>query len=101
MNAYSRKEIARIKKLGMKVKGAKTVHHIFPRAYCIAKPAPLCAVFIKPWMDAEKAIKFPEYSCSDIIYAGAENVEVGDWCSLAYVVTNGKMESHAWKVESK
>ena len=42
--AYTRKEIARLRELGMKYPVSKwskvlSVSHITPRAYCIAKPA--------------------------------------------------------------
>jgi len=96
---YSRKEIARVKAQAMKIRGAKSVSHIFPRAYCIAKPAPLCAVFVKPWMDAEAQIRMEKYSASDVIHEGAEDVRVGDWCALAYVACDGHQRTVAFKLE--
>lgn len=88
-SVYSRAAIADIIKQGMKIRGAKQVRHIFPRAYCIAKPAPLCAVFVVPWMDAEPQIRMQEYSSSDIVREGVEGVNVGDWRALAYVASDG------------
>jgi hypothetical protein len=83
---YSRKAIADIKRKAMKVKpGVLGVSHIYPRAYCIAKPAPGYAVFVTPFVDAESKIRTPEYSSSESVRVGANDVRVGDWCSIAYV----------------
>lgn len=74
----------------MQIKGAISVSHIYPRAYCIAKPAPMCAVFVTPWMDAEPQVRKQEYSSSHtVVHGSIENVKVGDWCSIAYVLTPG------------
>jgi len=82
----------------MHIKGAKSAGHLYPRAYCIAKPAPLCAVFVTPWMDAEPQICTPEYSASHTVYVGVDDVHVGDWCALAYVVTDGVQQIHAFQL---
>lgn len=73
----------------MKIKGATSVSHIYPRAYCIAKPAPMCAVFVTPWMDAEPQVRQSDCSSSHTVVHGVEKVRVGDWCSIAYVTTAG------------
>lgn len=84
---YSQVSIKRIAALAMKTKDAIAVSHIFPRAYCVAKPAPLCAVFATPFVDAEPQVRQEKYSAYECVYRGAEKVKVGDWCSLAYVRT--------------
>lgn len=87
-SAYSRDIIQRIKDAAKKqVEGCLSVRHIFPRAYCVAKPAPGCAIFVKPWQDAEEQICKPEYSSSESVYQNVKNVQVGDWRALAYVNT--------------
>ena len=87
-SAYSRDIIQRIKDAAKKqVEGCLSVRHIFPRAYCVAKPAPGCAVFVTPWEDAEEQVRKPEYSSSESVYQNVKNVQVGDWRALAYVNT--------------
>ena len=71
----------------MKITGARQVRHIYPRAYCVAKPAPGCSVFVTPWMDAEPAIRTPVFSSSETVRENVTEVRVGDWCALAYVQT--------------
>ena len=97
-SAYSVKMRKWVKDQAMKIRGARSVHHIYPRAYCIAKPAPLCAVFVTPWMDAEPQIRNQKYSASTIVHDGVEDVSAGDWCALAYVVTEGSGIRHAFKL---
>jgi hypothetical protein len=92
-SAYSRDIIQRIKAAAQKqVPGCLSVCHIFPRAYCVAKPAPSCAIFVIPWQDAEKQVRKPEYSSSESVYQNVKNVQVGDWRAIAYVntVTSGQ-----------
>jgi hypothetical protein len=87
-SAYSRDIIKRIKNAAKKqVQGCLSVCHIFPRAYCVAKPAPGCAVFVIPWQDAEEQVRKPEYSSSETVHENVKNVQVGDWRALAYVNT--------------
>ena len=88
-SAYSRGILNEIKGAALKIKGATSVSHIYPRAYCIAKPAPMCAVFVTPWMDAEPQVRKPEYASSHTVGYGVEKVKVGDWCAIAYVTTPG------------
>jgi hypothetical protein len=87
---YSRKALREIKASALKIKGSTSTTHIYPRAYCIAKPAPLCAVFVTPWMDSEPAVRTPMFSSAHTIHDGVREVKVGDWCSLAYVTTPGR-----------
>lgn len=70
-NPYSQAIIRRIKAAAKKqVKNCRSVCHIFPRAYCVAKPAPGCAVFAIPWQDAEEQIRKPEYSSYETVHQG-------------------------------
>jgi len=86
--AYSREIIRQIKKAARKqVKNCLSVSHIYPRALCVAKPAPGCAVFATPWMDAEKQVRDPKYSSFETVYGNVSGVQFGDWCSLAYIST--------------
>ena len=88
---YKKSEISRLRKLAMKtIRGAKSVAHIRPRALCIAKIAPGCAVFATPWMDSEPQVKEKEFSSyREVRGERVYDVKIGDWCSLAYVVTSG------------
>ncbi len=94
-NPYSQAIIRRIKAAAKKqVKDCRSVCHIFPRAYCVAKPAPGCAVFAIPWQDAEEQIRKPEYSSYETVHQNVGNVKAGDWCSLAYVVAPSSSETY-------
>ncbi len=84
-NVYSRGALSALKRLGMRVKGAVSVHHLYPRAYCVCKPAPLCAVVLHCPDDSE--VQIPDDYADDIIREGAEKVKKGDWCATAYVST--------------
>ena len=100
-SAYSVKMRKWVKDQAMFIEGSIAVCHIFPRAYCVAKPAALCAVFVKPWMDAEPQVRnerYKGYSGSVTVYEGAENVNVGDWCAIAYVVRNGLARNVAFEL---
>jgi len=91
---YSKAIIRRIKSAAKKqVENCKSVRHIFPRAYCVAKTAPSCAVFAIPWQDAEEQIRKPEHSSYETVYQNVGNVKAGDWCSLAYVVSPSSAET--------
>ena len=97
-SAYSVKMRKWVKDQGMALDGTIAVRHIFPRAYCVAKPAPLCAVFATPWMDAEELVKMEKYSASVIVNEGVKDVKVGDWCAIAYVVRSGLQRHVAFKL---
>jgi len=97
-SAYSVKMRKWVKDQAMSLEGSIAVCHIFPRAYCVAKPAALCAVFVKPRMDAEPQVRNEKYSGSVTVYEGAENVNVGDWCAIAYVVRNGLARNVAFEL---
>jgi hypothetical protein len=82
---YNQATIRHIRNLAKRNTSATKVCHIFPRAYCIAKPAPGCAVFATPWMDAEPQIRTTAYSSYRVVHSNVEDVKVGDWCSIAYL----------------
>ena len=78
------------------------VNHVTPRALCVAKTAPLCAVFSVPPCDSEPQVcdrRFVEVhwlhtteSCTVRPRASLPDAllletRVGDWCALAYVYT--------------
>jgi len=73
------------------------IRHIYPRAYIIAKPAPLCIVVMTPYQDAEKHMRNKKYRSATIIHSFEEGLEAGDWCSLAYVSRKGISQSYAIK----
>ena len=92
---YSRAIIQHIKAAAKKqVKNCLSVSHIFPRAFCVAKTAPGCAVFAIPWKDAEEQIRKPEYSSYETVYQNVRDVQPGDWCAIAYVSTPSSGETH-------
>lgn len=96
---YSANTLAWLRKTAMQVEGAVEVgRNMFPRAYCIAKPAPGCAVFVTPWMDAMPPVCTPGFSSSQIIREGVFDVRVGDWCALAYVSREQVSEWYAFKL---
>jgi hypothetical protein len=75
-------------------KTAEYMSHYFPHAYCIAKPAPGCAVFVLPpqlnWMTGGIY-----HNSSDVIHNdSAIQCEVGQWYSIAYC----KFQTGAWTV---
>lgn len=89
--AYTRKEIVRLREIGMKYPVNKwskvvSVSHITPRAYCLAKPAACMAVFAVPPADNEPQVK--NHVCTVVQNESASTVKLGDWCSLAYVSTS-------------
>lgn len=89
--AYARTEIARLKALGMRFAynpwdDVKSVSHITPRAYCIAKPASQYAVFAVPVCDREpQLVGLSNANRTTVQHESCQNVKEGDWCSLAYV----------------
>jgi hypothetical protein len=78
--------IKEIKSVALKLPGVKSVSHIRPRAYCIAKPAACCAVFVTPPMDAEPHLRQTQNSTCEIVHKNVSHVKAGEWYVLAYVV---------------
>lgn len=79
----------------------RSVRHIYPRAYVIAKPAPLCLVVVMPWVDAEPHMRDWEKSYGSTMLMSDsfdETIQSGDWCSVAYVATDTGGKSIAIKV---
>ena len=69
---------------------ATSVSHIRPRAYCIAKPAACCVVFVTPPDDAEPQMMRSQNTTAETISdGGVSKINVGDWCVLAYICTPG------------
>lgn len=67
------------------VPDCRSVSHIFPRAYCVAKTTPCNATFAIPWEDSEPRVRNPYYSSFEQVFANVNHVEVGKWYALAYV----------------
>jgi len=92
--AFARKEIARLKALGLRFAynpwdDVKSVSHITPRAYCIAKPASQFAVFAVPSCDREpQLVGLSNANRTTVQHESCQRVKEGDWCSLAYVSTD-------------
>ena len=65
--------------------------HVYPRAYCIAKPATGCAVFVYPAIDSQipSESRLPNQWGGTII-SGREltiPVNVGEWVTIVYAVS--------------
>lgn len=74
----------RVKLVGLP-KEAKAVHHYWPYAYCVAKPAIHCAVFACPPIKTIAVGLGAEACRFDVISnASVADVKVGDWRSIAY-----------------
>lgn len=85
---YRKKYLHRLKKKALSYPEARKARHIFPRAYCLAKPSPQCAVFAVPLCDAEPQARSPQCDSTTILYGeSVADVSAGDWCALAYVIT--------------
>jgi hypothetical protein len=67
------------------------VCHLLPRAMCVAKTAPLFAVFSVPVCDCEIGLLDRARDGGTVHVAvqdtTASDVAVGDWCALAYIYT--------------
>ena len=82
-SAFARATITAIRKEAIASHDAISVRHIHPRAYCVAKPAPCCAVFAIPSCDSEPQLRNKQ---SVSIHNGTASIAVvGGWYSLAYV----------------
>jgi hypothetical protein len=79
---YQGKFTAAIRKKAKAMPGVLEVFHILPRCYCVAKPATHCAVFAVPAVDNEPGVNCNSVS---IQHESTKYVELGDWCSLAYI----------------
>lgn len=87
MKDYTKLSIALLKAAAKRITRDETARicHIAPRAYCVAKPALRCAIFVVPPCDREPQVADDAYT--SVSNASADNVKAGDWCSVAYVVT--------------
>ena len=86
MTAEIRRLRAAARRMRLNGDSVKSVRHVFTRAYCVAKPAPLCAVFAVPSMDCEPQVKDTHFVT--VQNETASSVSLGDWCSLAYLSTS-------------
>ena len=86
MNDYTKAAIKRIKQRAMRqTKAVRSISHILPRAFCIAKPAAYMAVFVVPPVDREKCVKRDAFAC--VQDESCADVRFGDWAQLAYIST--------------
>jgi|GEM_PF-5919118 len=82
-SAFSRSLLSAIRAEAKRNHYATSVRHVYPRAYCVAKPAEWCAVFAVPPCDSESnAIR----ESVTVQNRSAECAEPGKWYSLAYCV---------------
>jgi hypothetical protein len=77
----ARKEIASFLPDGFRVK------HVAPRAYCLAKPAPECAVFALPEFDTQAGRL--SGNRAEVVHKhhggpSVADVALGDWATLVY-----------------
>ena len=85
MKHYSRICVARLKRLGMQSRpDVCSVHHLHPRAYCVAKPAIQMAILAVPTPDREPQVRDEPWTVVQNESAGTVNA--GDWCAVAYIV---------------
>jgi hypothetical protein len=86
--AYSKATISAIRKSALKGQPTTAkVYHLYPRAYCVGKPEPFCAVFAVPPCDQESQIRGFNVGSYGVLVQNesAKDVMVGDWCEVAYV----------------
>ena len=67
----------------------KSIRHIYPRAYLLAKLASACILVSTPYQDAEKHMRDKEYSSYNTINYFESTLQVGDWCGVAYICMDG------------
>ncbi len=65
------------------IEDSTSVRHLALRAYCIAKPGAFCAVFAVAPDDAEPQVR--DKPDRIVTNESAVKVQLGDWCSLAYI----------------
>jgi len=88
--AFTRVEMARLKALARAAAlnawdKVVSVSHITPRAFCVAKTHPQCAVFVVPPCDCEQQVSRSQYTT--VQHQSCADVQTGEWCALAYVMT--------------
>ena len=99
-SVYSRDALAWVRREAKRIPGVIGVRHIIPRAYCVAKPRACIAVFAACWLDAEELVRDKELSSSIVVEnESAENIEVGEWCALAYCRSSYCGQVRAFKIE--
>ena len=82
-SAFSRSLLTAIRAEAKRNYGANSVRHIYPRAYCIAKPAAWCGVFVVPPCDSEPQAITESLTVQN---PSAKQAELGKWYCLAYCI---------------
>lgn len=65
------------------------IRHIYPRAYVLCRPAACCIVVARPPTDSEPHLREMKRfdDNSEIIRDFDDELQAGDWCSVAYVAS--------------
>lgn len=70
----------------------KKICHVFPRGYVVARPAGLSLIIARPPMDDTEMLQFIRNDIrrdgSTTCHTFDDSLKIGDWCSIAYVVTD-------------
>ena len=66
----------------------KKIDHVFPRAYVVARPGINSLVVAVPPFDAYELSPAYDFGSETMIDFDCE-LKVGEWCSVAYVLTKG------------
>ena len=69
----------------------RSVSHVFPRAYVVAKVAVSCIVIAFPWQDAEPQVRDLDKECGGFQWCRDfdMSLKAGDWCAVGYVCMPG------------
>ncbi len=87
----------------MKARGdrkVKSISHIYPRAYVLSRSASMCLFISCPIQDAEPQIKALWSNAFDggtTCRVFDPSLKAGDWCSVAYVMSDNSCEQVAVK----
>lgn len=83
--------LKQVRWLRRRIPGGVEFIDVIPRAYCVAKPAPSCAVFVTPPMDYRKHLVNPKdwkyNEAVTIDFHGDDSVgsvQIGDWRTLVF-----------------
>ena len=94
---YTKVELARLRAKALELfskseRPARSVSHVLPRVYCVAKPARMYAVFAVPPCDRQPQVRADGFVI--VQDPTAYNVQLGDWCATAYVVRQGVAQNY-------
>ena len=77
-------------------KPAAAVRHLYTRGYVVARPAPACLVVSVPAVEAEAHLEtWIGRFGAVIVHEFDPELQVGDWCTTAYVVRSTSGENVA------